>query len=83
MSSRVLRPHYGPSTGPTPFRMRSYRQSTSVMTRIRRAPSAVSAGAFYGKGAIPDDWLNIVAERNLIESQADELYKASKELELN
>ena len=41
------------------------------------------AGAFYGKGAIPDDWLNIVAERNLIESQADELYKASKELELN
>ena len=41
------------------------------------------AGAFYGKGAIPDDWLNIVAERNLIESFASELYKASEELELN
>ena len=83
MFSKVLRPHYGPSTEPILFRMHSYRQSTSVMTRIRRAPSAVSAGAFYGKGAIPDDWLNIVAERNLIESLASELYKASEELELN
>src|SRR2546427_443175 len=45
MSSRVLRPHCGPSTGPILFRMRLYRQSTSVMTRIRRARSAVSSPA--------------------------------------
>lgn len=35
------------------------------------------AGAYYGVESIPDEWLNIIAKRDLIESFARKLYEAS------
>jgi ADP-ribosylglycohydrolase len=35
------------------------------------------AGAYYGAHLIPEEWLNLIAKRDLIESVAEKLYKAS------
>ena len=35
------------------------------------------AGAYYGVGAIPEEWLDVLAMREVIEALADRLYEAS------
>ena len=35
------------------------------------------AGAFYGVDGIPEEWLNVLAHRELITSFADELFSRS------
>jgi ADP-ribosylglycohydrolase len=35
------------------------------------------AGAYYGVQSIPDDWLNTIVKRDLIETLARKLYEAS------